>query len=237
MYKIIKMKKLLVILGFGAVLTGFFGCDLGGNNLPSTPAAAILFSTLSPDAPNTDIFVGSSSAASNIPYGRYTPYAQVVPGKSTIRITNSGGTPIIATDTINPQEGNYYSLFIVDSVKKMKVAFVKDALTTLSGDSVKIRFFNFSPNAPAVDLLTKSGDSISLHRTFNDQSAIPSLQGFKQMKKGSYVFSVRQSNSSTMLVDSVKLDLAGGATYTLFLKGFVGGTQEKSIGLGSMRNM
>ncbi len=237
MTKLIKMKKVLLILGFGVVLTGFFSCDLGGNNLPSAPAAAILFATLSPDAPNANIYVGSSTAVSNMPYARATNYAQIVPGRNTIRVTNSSGTAGIVTDSISVQEGNYYSLFLIDSVKRMKLALVKDELATLSSDSVRIRFFNFSPNAPAVDLLTKSGDSISVNRTFNDQSATPSLQKFNKIKQGSYIFSIKQSGSSTALVDSIKLDLTGGASYTLFLKGFVGGTQEKAIGLGNMRNM
>jgi hypothetical protein len=231
------MKKILLILGFGVVLTGFFGCDLGGNNMPSAPAAAILFATLSPDAPNADIYVGSSTAVSNMPYARATNYSQIVPGRNTIRITNAGGTPGIVTDTINVQEGYYYSLFLIDSVKRMKLALVKDELATVSSDSVRIRFFNFSPNAPAVDLLTKSGDSIFVNRTFNDQSATSSLQKFTKIKKGTYVFSVKQSHSSTTLVDSMKLDLVGGGNYTLFLKGFLGGTQEKAVGLGNMRNM
>lgn len=232
------MKKVLLIIGFGTLILGFLGCDTGGNaNPPSSPSAAILFATLSPDAPNVNITLGAIAIARNMPYAKYTPYAQVNAGSENLTVTDASGTTAIVNENVSLLEGTYYSTFLIDSAKKMKVAVIKDELAAISSDSVRIRFFNFSPGTSAVDLAVEGGEVLSSNRKFNDQEVNSTFISFAKMKAGSYKLEIKESGTSNIIVNPVLFTFEGGGNYTIFLRGFIGGTAEKSLALGTMRHL
>lgn len=230
------MKKVFTILGFGILLFGFVSCNVGGNDTPSVPSSAILFATLSPDAPAVNITYGTTPIAGGMPYSKYTAYVQVQAGTSKLQVTDATGSTTYADVNVSPEEGNYYSAFLIDSVKQMKIAFIKDELTNVSADSVKIRFLNFSPNASAVDLAVKDGDVIFSNRNFNDQDLSPDNKKFIELKAGNYNLIIKEAGTSSIIAGPTLYTLEGGGTYTIFLKGFVGGTSEKALSLGNLRH-
>lgn len=231
------MKKVFLI-GSIALIFGFFGCNLGGNdNPPSPPSAAVLFATLSPDAPGVNINLGTTAIAGSMPYGKYTPYAQVNAGATSLTITDATEATKFLDADVSLLEGSYYSAFLIDSAKKMKVALIKDELATVSTDSVRIRFFNFSPNSSAVDLAIDGGDVLSANRNFNDQDLNPASKTFTRVKAGSYKLEIKQAGTSNIVVNPVLFTFEGGGTYSIFIKGFVGGAVEKSLAIGTIRHL
>ncbi|MGN6618490.1 MAG: DUF4397 domain-containing protein [Ilyomonas sp.] len=230
------MKKLFTIPCFIILVLGFAGCNVGGNDTPSAPSSAILFGTLSPDAPAVNITYGDISIAGGMPYSKYTPYAQVPAGTSKLQVTDATGSTTFADVSVSPEEGKYYSAFLIDSAKKMKVAFLKDELTSVSADSVKIRFLNFSPNSSAIDLAVKDGDILFANRNFNDQDLSPDNKKFIELKAGNYNLIIKEAGTSSIIAGPTLYTLEGGGTYTIFLKGFVSGTSEKALSLGNIRH-
>lgn len=220
---------------FILICLGFISCKLGDSNTPSSPAAAILSVNASPNSGTVDVLLNGTPFISQIPYGNFSAYSQVTPGNYVLRIGASGSSTMIDTN-FQPLEGNYYSIFVVDSVSKMKPAIVTDKITATSSDSSMIRFFHFSPNTPSVDLVLSDGTLLSGARTFNDQSKTASYQSFTRVKAGDYNLEVRSSGTGSVLVPTKTYNLKGGSTYTIFLKGFEGGTGTQTLGFGIMQH-
>lgn len=229
-------KTILSFAVFFFLLASFTGCSINNNNSTPGPAAAVLFVAASPDAANVNIFVNANNVSANMPYGTLTSYSQITPGATALQVTLSGNsTPVINT-TVTTLDGKYYSVFLVDSVSKIKASVVEDELQGVSPDSIRIRFFNFSPNTTAIDLTLADSTVISGNRTFNDQNISASYQKFISVKKGTYSFEVKQAGTSVSVLSLPGKDLSLSGTYTLFLKGFVGGTAEKALGMGIIRH-
>jgi len=124
----------------------------------------------------------------------------------------------------------YYSVFAIDSVSKIKPAVVSDNLTAPATGKAHVRFFHFSPNAPAVDVAVADGPVVFSNRTFNDQATTVSLANFTPLDAGTYDLEVRLAGTNTVVLPLPDITLAEGKIYTVFAKGFVGGKNAQALG-------
>jgi hypothetical protein len=134
--------------------------------------------------------------------------------------------------------GFYYSLFLIDSVNKLQTTYISDSILKAPGaDSVKLRFFHFSPNTPALDLAESGGGPVLFsNRMFNDVKLTPSYADFSYLPSGTYNFEIRLAGTSTVIATMPSVTLSGGKIYTLFAKGFFGGTGNHAPGIGIISN-
>jgi hypothetical protein len=145
---------------------------------------------------------------------------------------------IVTLDTakITVQSDSAYSLFLVDSASKIKHVFVTDALADSGSGTPKLRFFNFSPNGPALDLAVSGGQVLFSSRSFNDVSTNQLLSKFSASAAGTYNFEIRLAGTTTAIATITGVVFKAGKHYTLYAKGFYGGTGNQALGIGYIAN-
>lgn len=216
------------------VIIGASSCSSNNNN--SNPQqGSLLVANVSPDATPVNIFINSTDFADQMGFGSYTPYYSSTAGAYTISVTNASNSTLL-TNTVTLDVNKFYSYILIDSFKNLKAAFIQDNFKTPGSDSIYIRFFNFSPNSQPLTLTDSAAASTDLYslRAFNDQAYEPDFTNFMEMPAGNYTFQLKQGNDS--ILASKKYELDGGHVFTIFAKGFVGGTDTQAVGLGQIQN-
>ncbi|MGF7229869.1 DUF4397 domain-containing protein, partial [Arachidicoccus sp.] len=101
-----------------------------------------------------DMQVNKNGLFTGISFDSITPYASGSPGVYNLAISdNASGTDILNSYQ-SMQSGVYYTLFIVpdstSGVQQPRTSLIADNNVLPQYDSAKVRFLNFSPNAPSV---------------------------------------------------------------------------------------
>lgn len=223
------MKTIVKILGILAVSAVFVACDKDDDNNNMTTSQVMVVHA-SPNAPNVDVRINNSLALTNVAYPTNSSYTQLNSGSTNIKVSPTGTTTNVIDATVNLEANKNYSVFAVDSVSKIKAAVVMDDLTAPASGKAHIRFFHFSPNAPAVDIAITGGSVLFGNRTFNDQSTNMSKAAFTPVNAGPYNLEVRAAGTNTVVLALPNINLAAGKIYTVFAKGFLGGTGAQALG-------
>jgi len=207
-------------------------CNVGSNDT-APQQSQFLIANVSPDASPLSITINNSAFGTGLSYGIYTPYYSATPGSYTFTFTGQNATSPALTSTVNMDVNKGYSCFVIDSFSRLKTSFVEDNLVTTSPDSVYIRFFNFCPNAGPVTLYdSASKTNVYTNRIFNDEAQNSTYANFNRKKAGIYTLYLKRIDN-TVLAREVDT-LVGGHAYSLFAKGFDGGTGTQSPGLGHL---
>jgi len=184
----------------------------------------------SPNAPNVDVRVNNAIAFSNLPFPENTAYTSINAGSTNIKVSPTGTTTYVIDATTTLAENKNYSVFAIDSVSKIKLAAVEDNLAAPAAGKAHVRFFHFSPNAPAVDIAVTGGPVLFANRTFNDQSTNNALIAFTPVNAGTYNLEVRPAGSTTVVLALPNITLEAGKIYTVFAKGLLGEGGTKALG-------
>lgn len=188
--------------------------------------ANVLVAHASPDAPGVDLLVDDSkqnSAALTFPNN--TGYLQVETGTRNIKVNVIGtSTTVIEADLTLAKDMNY-SVFAVDSVSKISAVVLTDDLTAPAAGKAHVRFVHLSPNAPAVDIaVASSGAVVFGNKAFKEYTA------FTPLDAGTYNLDVRVAGTSTVALVLPAITLEAGKIYTVFAKGFLGGSGAQALG-------
>jgi hypothetical protein len=208
-------------------------CNVNHDN--SNPQqGSFLVANVSPDATPVNIYISSSPFQQQMAYGNYTPYYSLTAGSYTISVTDASNLAVL-NSTVTFDATKLYSYILVDSFKTLKAAFVQDNFKVPGSDSIYIRFFNFSPNSQPLTLYD-STHSTALYsaRVFNDQAFQSDFANFKGMPAGNYTFQLKQPDGKVLASGPHQLD--GGHVFTIFAKGFVGGSGAQAVGIGQIQN-
>lgn len=185
----------------------------------------ILVTHASPNAPGVDLLVDGTkvnSAALNFPSN--TGYLNVSSGTRNIKVNVTGtSTTVINADLALVKDQNY-SVFAVDSVSKISAVVLTDDLTAPASGKAHVRFVHLSPNAPAVDVAVTGGGVVFGNKSFKESTA------FTPLDAGTYNLEVRVAGTSTVALPLPGITLAAGKIYTVFAKGFLGGTGAQALG-------
>lgn len=206
---------------------------------PVSTLAQVLLVPLSPNATAVDFSIDNNIVATGVGYStttgtiRYTlPYYSIVPkGATTIAYKANGFEVVRAAITKDMKDEDVYSTFLIDSAAKARAVIVVDNLNEPNPGKVKIRFFNFAPNAPALDV-TIMGATTKLFtaRAFNDQDSNKDLQAFIEIDPGTYTFVFTNATTGAMVYTTNAQVLLVDRIYTLAARGFVGGIGTQAIG-------
>lgn len=212
-------RNLIKLSGLVAVAAVMItGCDpVGSSGTPSQPASAVLVAQASPDASPISVTLNGGTI-NNFPYGGYTPYNIVNAGTQTFSVTKTGASGKLLDTTFITAEGKYYSLFLVDSLSRLRATIIQDPVTAVPMDSAKIRFLHLAPAATTVDLAMTGGAVLSANRHFNDQRESSALANFTQVKSGTYNLEIRKSGTNEVLVTLPNLNFQSQNIYTIFSK-------------------
>ncbi len=219
----------LQLFGWTALSLFLTSCDKDDDN--TMPAQAqVMVVHASPNGPAVDVRVNNAVALSNVSFPSNSAYTAVNAGSTNIKVSPAGTTTYVIDATVNLEAQKNYSVFAIDSVSKIKAAVVTDDLTTPASGKSHVRFFHFSPNAPAVDIALTGGAVLFPNRSFNDQGTNTAAIAFTPLDAGTYNLEVRLAGTNTVVLALPNVAIAAGKIYTVFAKGFVGGTGAQALG-------
>lgn len=161
----------------------------------------------------------------NVKYFNYTDridYLNAYSGSRNFKIfaATSSSTPLLAKD-LSFVNGKYYTVFIVDTSSKMDLVAVRDSSRDAGIDSVRLRFANMSPDAPALDLYAKGNPSpIATNITYKTAGNF-----FSYRSEANVVFELRTTGQSTLLATMDPLNLYKGNIYTIWCGGYLNGNE------------
>ena len=199
----------------------------------------VLLVPLSPNAPAIDFVINGVTLATTIGYSstvgttRYSlPYYTIPPKAGSVVAYNLTGTKTaLSSGTKDLEEDKVYSTFLIDSFSKAKTVMVNDDLTDPTPGKVKIRFFHFSPNTPALDVVNMGATAkIFAARSFNDQAATPTKENFIEIDPGNYTFLFNDAATGATLYTTTLQSLLPDRIYTLAARGFTGGAANQALG-------
>lgn len=218
------IKKIGLFLLATSIL--FVGCSDDDDN-PTTPVAQnanVKVVHASPDAPGVDLLVDDNVAGSNLTFPNNTGYLEVEEGTRNIKV-NVSGTSNTVIEADLPILGNKnYSVFAVDAVSNLTPLVIEDDLTAPASGNSHVRFIHLSPDAPAVDITLKDGTVVFGDYEFKESS------DFTPLPAASYDLQVRLAGTSTVVLELPGISVMDGNIYTVFAKGFVGGTANQALG-------
>ncbi len=230
------MKKLIVnLMSLMALTVLVSSCDKN-DNTNTTPKSRVMVVHASPNAPAVDVRINNSIALTNVAFPVNSSYTELNSGSTNIKVSPTGTTTYVIDATVTLEANKAYSVFAVDSVSKIKAAVVADDLTAPAAGKSHVRFFHFCPNAPAVDIAVTGGPVLFSNRQFNDQAGTANLSNFTAVDAGTYNLEVRLAGTTTVVLPLPNITLTAGKIYTVFAKGFVGGTGTQALGAQIIAN-
>ena len=180
----------------------------------------------SPDAPGVDLLVDDvklNTAALNFPSN--TGYLELEAGTRNLKVNVAGTTTTVINADVPFTKDMSYSVFAVDSVSVISAIVLTDDLTSPAAGKAHVRFVHLSPDAPAVDVaVASSGDVVFGNKAFKEYTA------FTPLDAGAYNLDVRVAGTTTVALVLPTITLEAGKIYTVFAKGFLGGSGAQALG-------
>jgi hypothetical protein len=218
----------LTLAGLMLLSFSFIGCsDDDDDNIMgnTTSTANVLIVHASPDAPGVDIVVDNAGpAVSNLRFPANTGYVPLPTGTRNVKVNVFNTSTTVIEANLDLTANNNYSVFAVDSVSSIEPLVLVDDLTTPASGKTHVRFVHLSPDAPAVDIAVKGGPVVFGNVSFKG------FEGFTPLDAGTYNLEVRLAGTMTTVLPLGDIALAAGKIYTVFAKGFVGGSGAQALG-------
>lgn len=193
--------------------------------------ARVMVIHTSPDAPGVDVLVDNSKVNSSaLTFPLSTAYLDVLAGSRNFKVNAAGTSTTVINADVTLLKDKNYSVFAVDSLSKISALVVEDDLTAPAAGKTHVRFAHLSPNAPAVDIALDGGAVVFSNKAFKSVSAFTPLDG------GSYNLEVRIAGTTMVVLDLPPLTFTSGKIYTVFAKGFAGGTGAQQLGAEVITN-
>lgn len=192
---------------------------------PKNDTAGVMVVHASPDAPAVDLLVDNTVAGSGLSFPDNTSYLSVNAGNRNVKVNVSGTSTTVINADLSLTIGTNYTVFAVDSVSKISTVVLTDNLSAPAAGKAHVRFVHLSPNAPAVNITLTDGTIVFGNKAFKQAS------DFTPLDAGTYDLQVRDAATNTSVVLELNdITLTSGKIYTVWAKGFVGGTGAQALG-------
>jgi hypothetical protein len=206
---------------------------------PTPETAKVMVVHASPNAPGVDLLVDNTKVnTSALTFPNNTGYLAVNAGARNFKVNVTGTTTTVIDATPTLVKDVNYSVFAIDSVSKISPIITVDDLTAPAAGKAHIRFIHLSPNAPAVDVSVVGQDAgvgIFTNRSFN-KTITAGQYAFTPVDAATYNLEVRVAGTTTVALAVGNVTLVAGKIYTVFAKGFLGGTGAQALGAQIIAN-
>ena len=177
-----------------------------------------------PDAPPVDAFLGWRPLQRGLEFPDNSRYRWFFAGDRRVTVNVAGTSTTVIDETVPFQGWTNYSVFAIDSVASIEPLVVTDDLTRPAPGFAHVRFAHLSPNAPAVDVGLAGGGA----GVFEDYS-FRQVSDFMPLNAGTYDLEVRLAGEPDVVLPLPGIQLQDGVIYTVFARGFVGGTGDQAL--------
>ena len=227
------LKKLNFVTMMMLALTAMVvvGCSDDDDNNPMSnnepvQTSNVLITHASPDAPGVDILVDSDiPAVQDLTFPANTGYVPLPSGTRNVRVNVANTTTTVINANLDLDPNTFYSVFAIDSVSSIEPLVLVDDLTDPASGKAHVRFVHLSPNAPAVDIAVANMGPVVF-----DSVSFRGFEGFTPLDAGTYDLEVRVAGTMTVALPLPGITLEAGKIYTVFAKGFLGGTDNQALG-------
>ncbi|MFZ3591423.1 DUF4397 domain-containing protein [Bacillus sp. DJP31] len=172
----------------------------------------------SPDAPAVDIYVDGQKVLQGVFFKQYSEYLDVPVGPHTIEVYPAGqmNQPVLR-ENVTVMPSVYYTLAATGTLNDLDLQPVVDKPFVEYGQT-KARFVHLSPNAPAVDIVTKRGDVLFSEIAFRDSSP------YQNVPSGKVDLQVIVSGTNNVALEVPTLTLLPNTAYSIYAVGLAGGS-------------
>jgi len=178
----------------------------------------------SADAPNVDVYLDNESVLSDVPFGEVSDYELVSGGTYNVTITEADSRENIVFEgnlTLDPRTINTLGATGQDSEgteSSLQPILYRDDALTPNESNAALSVIHFSPNAPAVDVVTEeNGTVLAENVTFQNAS------DYVTVPAGQYTVEVREAGPGDdgEVLTSTLVTLEGGSAYSAIAVGQV----------------
>lgn len=219
-------KNALLIISVSLfALFGFTACSEDESPVMPVPTETSLVKVVhaSPDAPGVDLLVDNKVAGTNLTFPNNTGYLKVNSGTRNVKVNVTGSSTTVIEANLPLMANKNYSVFAVNSVSNIEAIVLEDDLTAPASGKAHVRFIHLSPDAPSVDITLTDGTVVFGDFQFKEASA------FSPLNAGTYDLQARVAGTSTVALNLPGIQLEAGKIYTVFAKGFLGGSGAQAL--------
>lgn len=223
-------KKFLLLPVLAITMLSISACKDDENTVVTPPTAKSKISVVhaSPNAPKVDILL-DNGFVDTLSFPRNTPYLEVNAGSRNVKVRATGTTLVPIDANITFDANKNYSIYAIDSLSRISALLTVDDLTTPAAGKAHVRFIHLSPNAPAVNIVANGSITLFPNRTFN-KTILTTEQAFTPVDAATYNLEVRTVSGNALALSVPGVVLTAGKIYTIFAKGFLGGTGAQALG-------
>lgn len=217
------MKNLL--LACLCVMAVFSACN-SNDDTPALPVAKLQITHASPGTGGLDLGM-DGLRINNLPFNYLanTGYLDAYTGQRQFQANLAGTSTSVVNQRIQLQEDHRYTMFVYDTGSRVKGLFVEDVFPAVEAGKAHIRFFHFTPDAPAVTIgYVKDGafTPIFPNRPFETPESGVANQGFTAVAASTYTIEVRRASDDSLVFTRPGVTLTEGKIYTVYAKGLIG---------------
>ncbi|SMC86487.1 DUF4397 domain-containing protein [Pedobacter africanus] len=207
-----KTLTIAAALTLGALL--FNSCSK--DPAPTPEISYLNITNASPTLNSYNIYVGSAKVnPAALGFTSVVPYGQYVPGTSAIKLTTGSSTESVFTKNVNLEANTVQSLFVIGKGATIDYLVIKDQLGSLTSDKAFVRFINLSPDAAALNLTIKDGNTIVTDKAYKASSE------FVEIEAKAYVLQIKDKASGADKGLTFNLDAKAGKSYTVMAAGML----------------
>ncbi|SHI63227.1 protein of unknown function [Clostridium cavendishii DSM 21758] len=166
-----------------------------------------------------DIYINNTLTYENLHFGEVSNYISVTPGESTLTVYKAGTkeNPILNA-AIDTYPNNYQTLAFINPDSNIELQLIQDGMGSLNPSISFLRYIQFSPNAPLLDLGIFPNRRLFKYVEYKEET------GYRPISAGIYEFLIYPSNATGFksTLPNTKLEL--GTFYTIYSIGMINET-------------
>lgn len=187
--------------------------------------ATVRFAHMSPDAPSVDVSVNGRPVERALSYSATTEYFEVPAGNRTVTITAANASEPLYEESIALNASTNYTVVVAGETTSNGRPFDPVMLNDdadpnrTNVSSANVRLLHAAPDAPPVDVTVNATGQVLF-----DGVAYGNASNYTTVPGGNYTFEAfvaTPDNTGDDIATFADQELPGGASYTLFLSGYV----------------
>jgi hypothetical protein len=203
---------------------------------PKKQQVKVQYINASINSPYADYYLQGTVRANFIGYGicSNSNTADILPGEPLmVEVKDPGtGTVLSKLSYLNWVEGTHYTVVTYGEYPNVKTALFSDTATMPPAGKFRLRFMNFAPDAPALDVYFNNV-LVDSNKVFYGTDSLNAIGGFAYLNAGTYGIQLKEHNSGQVLVNiPQQMGIQDNRILNVYAMGTLADTLTHPISLG-----